>query len=87
MRRSASCGEGRRRQVISMLAGHFNQLILSSFSSGLNSGPPVTSSASFSFASAAAKASARLILKRALKPAALSASARGRRPSSHFAKI
>src|SRR5438034_457647 len=52
---------------------HLSQLILISFSSGLNSGSPVTSSAFFSFASAAAKASARLILKRALKSAARSA--------------
>ena len=36
----------------------FSQLILISFSSGLNSGSPVTSSALLSFASAAAKASA-----------------------------
>ncbi len=41
---------------------HFSQLILISFSSALNSGSPVTSSAFFSFANAAAKASAKLIL-------------------------
>ena len=55
---------------------HLSQLILISFSNALNSGSPVTSSAFFSLASAAAKASARLILKRALKSAAVSASAR-----------
>src|SRR5207249_37611 len=54
----------------------FSQPILISFSSGLNSGSPVTSSAFFSFASAAAKASAKLILKRALKSAAVSANGR-----------
>ncbi len=37
---------------------HFSQLILISFSKGLNSGSPVTSSALVSLASAAAKASA-----------------------------
>ena len=52
---------------------HLSQTTRISFSSALNSGSPVTSSAFFSFASAAAKASARLIGKRALKSAAVSA--------------
>ena len=55
---------------------YFSQWILISWSSGLNSGSPVTSSAFFSLASAAAKASAKLNLKRALKSAAVSANAR-----------
>src|ERR1035441_3665938 len=55
---------------------HLSQATLISFSTALNSGSPVTSSAFFSFASAAAKASARLIGKRALKSAAVSAISR-----------
>jgi len=63
--------------VLSMgAASYFSQLILISLSSTLNSGSPVTSSAFRSFASAAANASARLILKRALNSAAQSANAR-----------
>ncbi len=67
------CGWQRFRQLT--LAGaafeverenYFSHVTLISFSSGLNSGSPVTSSAFFSLASAAAKASARLSLKRAL---------------------
>ena len=55
---------------------HLSQLILISFSSVLKSGSPVASSAFFSFAGAAEKASAMLILWRALNSAAVSASAR-----------
>ena len=56
--------------------GYFSQWILISFSKGLNSMSPVTSSAFFSLAKAAANASAKLILKRALKSAAVSAKVR-----------
>jgi len=62
--------------VFSPTCNYFSQWILISWSSGLNSGSPVTSSAFFSLASAAAKASAKLILKRALKSAAVSANPR-----------
>jgi len=53
---------------------YFSQSTLISISSGLNSGSPVTSSAFLSFARAAAKASAKLILNLAFKSAAMSAS-------------
>ena len=49
-----------------------SQLILISFSSGLNSESPVASSAFLCLARAAAKASAKLREKRALKSAARS---------------
>ena len=69
--RDVSGGGGERRSE-----DYFSQLIVISFPKALNSESPVTSSAFFSLASAAAKASARLILKRALKSPAMSANAR-----------
>ncbi len=70
--KQVEAGEG----VVGWIGCYFSHEILISFSSGLNSGSPVTRSAFFSFASAAAKASARLNEMRALKSAAMSASAR-----------
>src|SRR5207245_9764785 len=69
-------GFDRNHSQLGFHAFAFNQRILTSFSTALNSGSPVTSSALCLWASAAAKASARLKLTRDLKSAARSASSR-----------